>query len=214
MITEIQHPQWLTLEVGGETVLGYNQEWYPEHRQQMAGCGPTVGSMMVAYAEKKAKDTPRNEQATALSVMLDMWKYATPRMHGLYKTRWLKEGVAQYLADHHLPGKVEALSVPSIRLLAPSLAKACGKDKADVSRMMSVMEEKGLITKEGEHAKLYRGTLKLTEQGRKVAAQITKRAELAVVRAGDGLTEEKREIFYDALDTITANLQRIAGEGL
>ena len=124
MITEIQHPQWLTLCVGGETVLGYNQEWYPEHRQQMAGCGPTVGSMMVAYAEKKAKDTPRNEQAAALSVMLDMWKYATPRMHGLYKTRWLKEGIAAYLAEHHLPGKVEALSVPSIRLLAPSLAKA------------------------------------------------------------------------------------------
>lgn len=99
-------------------------------------------------------------------------------------------------------------------ITAPNLAKACGKDKADVSRMMSVMEEKGLITKEGENAKLYRGTLKLTEQGQKVAAQITKRAELAVQRAGDGLTQEKREVFYEALDTITANLQRIAGEGL
>ncbi len=99
-------------------------------------------------------------------------------------------------------------------ITAPSLAQACGKDKADVSRMMSIMEEKGLITKEGDNAKLYRGTLKLTEQGKIVAAQITKRAELAVQQASQGLTDDKREIFYEALDTISANLRRIAREGL
>ena len=123
-MTEIKHPEWLTLEAGGETVLGYNQEWYPENRQKMAGCGPTVGAMMAAYVECKARSLPGRNQKEALSIMLDMWKYATPRMHGLYKTRWLKEGVAEYLAERNLPGRVEALSVPSIRLLAPRLSKA------------------------------------------------------------------------------------------
>ena len=46
MITEIHHPEWLTLDVGGQTVLGYNQEWYPQERQRLAGCGPTVAAMM------------------------------------------------------------------------------------------------------------------------------------------------------------------------
>jgi DNA-binding MarR family transcriptional regulator len=94
-------------------------------------------------------------------------------------------------------------------ITAPRLAECCGKDKADVSRMMSIMESKGLIIKE-----LYRGTLKLTEQGTLLAAQITKRAELAVKQASEGLTDEKRAVFYEALDTITANLQRIARDGL
>ena len=80
--------------------------------------------------------------------------------------------------------------------------------------MMSIMESKGLIIKEGKHAKLYRGTLRLTEQGQLLASQITTRAELAVQQAGEGLTNEKRNIFYEALDTITANLQRIAQDGL
>ena len=99
-------------------------------------------------------------------------------------------------------------------ITAPRLAECCGKDKADVSRMMSIMESKGLIIKEGSHAKLYRGTLRLTEQGMLLAAQITKRAELAVKQASEGLTDEKRAVFYEALDTITANLQRIARDGL
>ena len=99
-------------------------------------------------------------------------------------------------------------------ITAPRLAECCGKDKADVSRMMSIMESKGLIIKEGSHAKLYRGTLRLTEQGKLLAAQITKRAELAVKQASEGLTDEKRAVFYEALDTITANLQRIARDGL
>ena len=99
-------------------------------------------------------------------------------------------------------------------ITAPRLAECCGKDKADVSRMMSIMESKGLIIKEGSHAKLYRGTLKLTEQGTLLAAQVTKRAELAVKQASEGLTDEKRAVFYEALDTITANLQRIARDGL
>lgn len=99
-------------------------------------------------------------------------------------------------------------------ITAPQLAESCGKDKADVSRMMSIMEKKGLIVKEGTNAKLYRGTLKLTEEGRILASQISKRAELAVKQASEGLTDEKRAVFYEALDTITANLQRIAREGL
>lgn len=120
---EIRHPEWLTLEVEGETVLGYNQEWYPENRQQMAGCGPTVGAMLAAYIEKKEWDVAVTTREDALPLMLDMWKYATPRMHGLYKTRWLKEGLTSYMEEKGLQGQVEALPIPSLHFLAPKLEK-------------------------------------------------------------------------------------------
>ncbi len=99
-------------------------------------------------------------------------------------------------------------------ITAPKLAELCGKDKADVSRMMSIMDKKGLITKVGSHPKLYRGYLKLTEEGKAVARQIRKRAELAVERAGIGLTEEARAVFYDSLEVITRNLKQICESGL
>lgn len=117
----------------------------------------------------------------------------------------LKGSHAVYLTTlYHYPE-----GIPSARL-----AESCGRDKADVSRMMSIMENKGLIVKEGNNYNLYRALLKLTPEGKKLAAKITTRAELAVYEASQGLSEEKREILYESLDTITTNLQRIARDGL
>ena len=123
MIYEIRHPDWLTVEDEGKSVLGFNQEWYPENRQKMAGCGPTVGATMAAYIERKQWGVAVKNREEALPLMLDLWKYATPRMHGLYKTRWLKEGLEAYMKEKGLRGTVEALPVPSIRFLAPKLPK-------------------------------------------------------------------------------------------
>lgn len=99
-------------------------------------------------------------------------------------------------------------------LTAPKLAELCGKDKADVSRMLSILETKGLVTKEGNNQKRYRGTLKLTEEGMQVAMHITQLAALAVEKANEGITEEKRVIFTECLDLIARNLQRVSEEGL
>ena len=99
-------------------------------------------------------------------------------------------------------------------LTAPKLAELCDRDKADVSRMLSILEEKGLVTKDGIGSNRYRGCLRLTSEGKTVAKELSQRAELAVEQAGAGLTEEKRAIFYESLDTITKNLRRICQEGL
>lgn len=122
-MAEILHPDWITVRNDEKNVIGYDQEWYPEKRQKLAGCGPTTGSMMAAYIERKEWGKKIETREEALDLMLDIWKYATPRMHGLYKTRWLKEGLDQFMKENHLKGKVEALSVPSIHLLAPSFEK-------------------------------------------------------------------------------------------
>lgn len=119
MIVTIRHPEWLTLVENGKKILGYNQEWYPTYRQRLAGCGPTVGTMMASYLEHKEWQLNVKSRDEALPIMLDMWKYATPRMHGLYKSKWLRDGLASYLQEKGLKGKVESLSISSIRLLAP-----------------------------------------------------------------------------------------------
>lgn len=61
---------------------------------------------------------------------------------------------------------------------------------------------------------LYRGLIRLTEQGRTVAEQLCKRAGLAVELAGVDLSDEDRETFYKALFSITAHLREISKEGL
>lgn len=52
-MTEICHPEWITVTADGSAHKGYDQDWYPEKRQQISGCGPTVGSMMAAYTQRK-----------------------------------------------------------------------------------------------------------------------------------------------------------------
>ena len=99
-------------------------------------------------------------------------------------------------------------------LTAPKLAELCDRDKADVSRMVSILEAKGLVTKDGIGSNRYRGWLRRTPEGQAVAKELSGRAELAVEQAGEGLTERERMIFYSALDTITKNLRRICQEGL
>lgn len=99
-------------------------------------------------------------------------------------------------------------------ITAPQLCELCGKDKADVSRMMAILEKKGMAVKESIHQNHYRAFYKLTEEGQRVAEHVRKRAALAVELAGKDLTEEKRIIFYEAMESITANLRQLSKEGL
>lgn len=99
-------------------------------------------------------------------------------------------------------------------ITAPQLCELCGKDKSDVSRMMSIMEKKGLVKKHSVNQNLYRGILKLTDEGRVAAEHVRERARLAVKIAGEGLDDDKRQIFYDTLELICNNLKELSREGL
>ena len=97
---------------------------------------------------------------------------------------------------------------------APQLCEVCGKDKSDVSRMMAIMEEKGLVKKEGVYQNLYRGTFKLTAAGIDAAERVRERANRAVELAGDEVSEENRAIFYETFEIIVNNLRDISKNGL
>ena len=99
-------------------------------------------------------------------------------------------------------------------ITAAKLGELCRKNKADVSRMVSILEKKGLVRREAIGTNLYRAKLMLTEEGKQAAEHVRERAAVAVELAGAGLSEENREIFYEALEQITANLQVLSKDGL
>lgn len=99
-------------------------------------------------------------------------------------------------------------------ITAAKLAGLCRKNKADVSRMIAILEKKGLVRREAIGGNLYRAKLLLTQEGKQAAEHVRERAEVAVELAGAGLSDENREIFYEALEQITANLQMLSKDGL
>ena len=99
-------------------------------------------------------------------------------------------------------------------ITAARLCKLCGKDKADVSRMISILENKGLVCKNIADGNRYRAKLVLTEEGKEAALHVRSRAALAMEKAGAGLSVEDRDIFYRSLELITTNLQALSKEGL
>jgi len=99
-------------------------------------------------------------------------------------------------------------------LTATQLCEACEKDKAAVSRILTELEQGGMILRTRRNGTLYRASLTLTEQGKKAAETVKERARLAVEQAGIGLDDAQREIFYRVLALIAGNLHAICKDGL
>ena len=99
-------------------------------------------------------------------------------------------------------------------ITAAKLGELCGKNKSDVSRMISIMEKKGLVRKVAVGENFYRAKLLLTDEGKQAAEHVQRRAALAVELAGAGMTDTDREVFYRCLESITTNLQTLSKEGL
>lgn len=97
-------------------------------------------------------------------------------------------------------------------LTAARICELCGRDKADVSRSLSILEEKGMVRREGGNG--YRARITLTEAGCEAADHVCRRASLAVEQAGKGITDTDREVFYDSLTSITCNLRELCRKGL
>lgn len=97
-------------------------------------------------------------------------------------------------------------------ITSADLAELCGKDKSDVSRLVSIMEKKDLVIRRG--ANKYRALLFLTEKGKKLARHISKLASFVVDLAGKELSDENRTFFYEALENITTNLKYISKNGI
>lgn len=96
-------------------------------------------------------------------------------------------------------------------ITAKDLCIVCDKDKAAVSRAMKEMVQKGLALRVGA---AYRAKLMLTEAGRQAAEQVRIRASKVVALVSGELSEGEREIFYETLGKMAANLKSISEDGM
>lgn len=99
-------------------------------------------------------------------------------------------------------------------ITVPDLCEVSGKDKSDASRMIAILEKKGLARKKDVDGSLYRGLWALTDEGKTAAQQVSIRASKAVEMAGKDLNNETRNVFYKALESITSNLTVLSKEGI
>ena len=95
-------------------------------------------------------------------------------------------------------------------ITAAQLCEITQRDKADVSRAVSLFQEKGFVEEYGENR--YRAPIRLTAKGKRIAAKIQKKADNALQTAGEGLSDEMRRNMYKALEIISANLKEMCDD--
>ena len=99
-------------------------------------------------------------------------------------------------------------------ITAARLCEVCEKDKAAISRIVAELEQMGMVRRTEHNGTRYRASLTLTEQGQTAAKAVEEKARLAVERAGAGLDDKSREVFYSVLALIAGNLHVICKNGL
>ena len=97
-------------------------------------------------------------------------------------------------------------------LTAKELCELCEEDKATISRALVYLEEKGFITCESKLVKRYKSPLLLTEKGRAVGMEITRKINSVLEEISIGLSEEERTEFYRCLNIISNSLEQCANK--
>lgn len=116
----------------------------------------------------------------------------------------LKGAAAQYLL---------AMSRYPHGITAAALCEVCDRDKAAVSRILSEMEDKGLVARvDGDST--YRALLTLTPAGQEAADYVNQKASLAVELVGKDVTDQDRAILYATLAKISANIRSVSHKGI
>ena len=93
-------------------------------------------------------------------------------------------------------------------LTAKELCDICEEDKANVSRALDYLQTNGYLVRQNEENKKYKSHLALTEMGRSTAGKIADKIDRILEEAGEGISENDREIMYRSLFQISTNLQK------
>ena len=97
-------------------------------------------------------------------------------------------------------------------LTAKELCDICDEDKAAISRSLDFLENNGYLRCDSKTVKRYKSPIDLTEKGVWVAKKISEKIDRILDEASVGLTEENRQIFYQSLNLISDNLEKICNK--
>jgi len=148
--------------------------------------------------------------------MISRFEQFNASIYGIYRDILKIERAA--MVKHGLKGSyalyLTAIARHKEGITATQLCEVCDKDKAAISRVISELEEKGLVTRICHNDTYYRARLQLTEYGQSIADEVAQLAKVAVNKATVGMTDEQRKIMYDCLGLIATNLRAICREGI
>ena len=97
-------------------------------------------------------------------------------------------------------------------LTASELCLLCEEDKANLSRTLDYLEERGYLVPRDKGGRRYKSMLALTEEGVQVGAHIAARIDCVLEAAGAGISDEDRRKMYESLSRINENLQNYCEE--
>ena len=109
-------------------------------------------------------------------------------------------------------GQPKVLSVLSAmeNCLQKELAEACRVEPATMTSLITKMEEKRLIVREREIVsggkRAYR--ILLTEEGKRVAAEVKAIISIAEQQCFDGFSQEEKELFLKQFAKVAENLEK------
>ena len=90
---------------------------------------------------------------------------------------------------------------------APQLCELCGKDKSDVSRAMSLMEQKGLVERQSVSCDARLKKIVLTEKSKAISHLMAEDMNLVDGILTDGFSAEEKEALYNYLERMKKNLK-------
>ena len=108
----------------------------------------------------------------------------------------IKESGENYLETIYILQKEKGM-VRSI-----DVANALGFSKPSISRAVSLLKQDGAISVD------ITGSITLTEKGLQVGQRIAEKIDRIIDEAGEGVSDECREIMYRSLFMINSNLQK------
>lgn len=91
-------------------------------------------------------------------------------------------------------------------LTAREICGLCEEDKANISRAVRFLEEKGYLICRSSSAKRYQSPLELTQSGRDIGNRIAEKIDRILSFSSKGLTQEERDVMYKALAAVNRNL--------
>ncbi len=98
-------------------------------------------------------------------------------------------------------------------LTATELKDICDVDKASISRTLDFLEENGYIKCASQAKKRYKSDFSLTEKGMEIGKIISLKIAEVLEKSSFGLSKEKLDIFYEGLNVINDNLNKMIETG-
>jgi len=124
---EIKHPEWLQLETDNLKLYGYNQEWYGTSFQRTRGCGPTAGTMLLLYLNRREAGPLPYQSHSVPSIteaLENVWTFVTPGwLLGLNSTGKFCKGMKDLFRHYRLGWRCRKLSITVFRSKRASLSE-------------------------------------------------------------------------------------------